>query len=345
MLDLDHLVDETLSDRIKGLWERSKAPKDRIDWKSAILELATCIADLKRRKPAYTKWFDSHGIVIKTQDRIALAGMGENPDLTKQVLDDETISAKSCQWLWKDHIKPKITTMSSTPNPFEDQDRGEEVNTWISSTRVKKAIARALKQPYGNDLWGLILTSLDSGILARSIDVLNGKGYKISLSLLIHRCDKSVEEAYNLTSVEHLQEIRDLVLPAVIESKSLVLKNPQQLGRIINKYRVSKNATPIQRSLKPGEEEIIMFGRTVWPTMNDLYSYSHTLHAVWQFERHRKVISSPVNIRFITRPFEHLAIEESISTLKSVIDLVHHLCGLMEENPTGICQAPPEPNF
>lgn len=88
---------------------QSTAEGGRQAWVNGVMGVAVALAMARSLLPsdiAFGAWFDTHAFDFNKNDRAALVGMGQNPDLARAVL--RNTGRFSCQLIWREEILPQL---------------------------------------------------------------------------------------------------------------------------------------------------------------------------------------------------------------------------------------------
>ena len=113
---------------------------------------------------------------------------------------------------------------------FAQAPRAEEIYELFQNKEARATVGHIWHGKYGQDIWNLIVTALDAGLLVE-----NDRAFSTaSLWLLFPSLPRTGK--YNLENPEHLVFIRDGVLPAMIACRDKILTNLEQAQEIIKEY-------------------------------------------------------------------------------------------------------------
>jgi len=113
---------------------------------------------------------------------------------------------------------------------FAQAPRAEEIYELFQNKEARATVGHIWHGKYGQDIWNLIVTALDAGLLVE-----NDRAFSTaSLWLLFPSLPRTGK--YNLENPDHLVFIRDDVLPAMIACRDKILTNLEQAQEIIKEY-------------------------------------------------------------------------------------------------------------
>ena len=247
----------------------------RAEWVNASLEIASCFAEARSRfnKMLFTEWLDKgkrRG--VSREDRLAFIGLGGDLNLAREVLEKTT--RNSYQYIWKEekhrfpakedvrqvtHIssvrkkkqarEPKPKKLSNNPpgrpwgerNPLFSLPRGEEINSTHINKNAVRGIDTLMKKYPDEGIWDMIVQCYDAGFLRDTSYYWNlGKnGIPLdvcSLKFLFPRAEGGFAARNKLDSERSLKHIREIIIPAALESRDEILSYPGNLESVVKKY-------------------------------------------------------------------------------------------------------------
>lgn len=242
------------------------------EWVEATLELASKLWIARQQHTSdksFGRWLVEEELDdLGSNDRAALIGIGQNPELSRRILEETERTSIRTIWLdlvqplvsqtcdskadstkapesntspdkndnstsgnQKKHEAPKVEV--STRSPLSGFKRADEVSAIYTNKYTRASIAKIVKERGGSDLWKLLLEALDSGLLEPTdIKLAN----HLSLKLLFPETSQSYAQRFNLAHAKDRQLVRTRILPAVLACRDLIQQNPDQLGQIVDEY-------------------------------------------------------------------------------------------------------------
>jgi hypothetical protein len=245
-------------------------------------------------------------------------------------------------------------------------ERVEEVFACYLSPPTHAVLHRLLRtEPEATrpGLWRLFLDALEHGFLVQNRIQLAYSGPNLRLLFVNSPRSKGAgapefAQRYRLDNTEHRTFIADVVMPAAIEKRDLIIEHPEQLERVVANYlrRIrSRRATEIAIAKMPrGEQEIVMFGDRLWPAgPQDNHDYFQARAAVWYFnEQNRRndresIANRAIFIRYSIKwlwEFNQIRGRDPLrGEWNTVFSLIHRIVAAMEKNPAAKCNYPGEP--
>jgi hypothetical protein len=245
--------------------------------------------------------------------------------------------------------------------------RGKQIASLFHVQKTRSLIGKICKgktNSSGYKILELIHLSIDAGLLTE-----NDFGFSTpSLCLLFPKCPKNYANRFDLTRTDHRKLIADTILPAMIACRDQLLTTPENIAAILADYEQRQRQETVaeklavQRekavaTLKAGECEIVMFGKTLWPRLDDLqgeYDYDQLRAAVWTFKdwntwnqqivADNGVNSRAIRIRLSTKwCSEYLIRHGRDNPVRKIILLIQLISRLMETAPEAECRWPPHP--
>jgi len=291
--------------------------RSRADWVNASLEIASCFAEARSRfnKTLFTEWLDKgKRRDISREDRLALIGLGGDPNLAREVLEKTT--RNSYQYIWKEekhrfpakedvrqvtHISsvrkkkqaraPKPKKQSNNPpgrpwsegHPFFSLPRGEEIN----STHINKNAVRgidALMNRYPDEgVWDMIVQCYDAGFLRDTSYYWNiGKGGipldVCSLKFLFPKAEGGYATKHKLDGKNSFKHIREVIIPAALENRDELLAYPGNLERIVKQWWRAKEGDAADDDLVVPQEKPKAKANPERPERREAHSVATTTH-------------------------------------------------------------------
>jgi hypothetical protein len=161
----------------------------------------------------------------------------------------------------------------SSRSGFFGRPRAEEVQALYNKpTRlvIAKAIRNASSTNEAKEIWGMILTAIDHGLVVEN----NIVPQELTLRVLFPQGLRGFCMRFNLTDRADRRQVREVILPAMIANRDELLANPQRLEEIVKTYRRAQNAPRMiaaapaasgPKHLPDAESEVTMYGRQYWP--------------------------------------------------------------------------------
>jgi len=215
--------------------------------------------------------------------------------------------------------------------------------------------------------WKLVLRAIDGELLPKPTDSATKKP---TMRLIFPYGSGAYCNNYDLTNAKDRAFIAS-ILPTMIELKDRLLAEPDRLQEILEQYRreherqahaavIEHRTQKAVAALPPGETEVIMFGKRMWPLVLGetvgTYDFKTLQVAVWKFTDlnrnlwlgEKNPVGRAIMIRNSTKWDRHFIGEmtkgtEVAAKIDRVYSLVHALCSLMEQNPDGECREPMTP--
>ena len=153
-------------------------------------------------------------------------------------------------------------------------------------------------------------------------------------------------------------------MPAAIVNREAILAEPDRIEEIIDDYRreqkeeVYKQVQTQQLAkavsqLPVTQQQVVVFGETLWPVVDSSYDYDQLRAAVWYFRnisgllsdgRDNSIGSIAIGIRqsikFLSEYATHRSDQKKMQTIFS---LVRNVTILWEQNPKAECKWPMYP--
>jgi hypothetical protein len=255
-------------------------------------------------------------------------------------------------------------------NSFYGRERADEVQAVYQKRITHTAISKVLRSRGGKELWNLILEAIDAGFLTETN---YNSSWEAGLSLRIlfpHDDAAGYCRKIDLSTLQAIKHVRDVVLPAMIAHRDFILADPSQIGKIMHRIeydareksieaRVTARLAQRRVPMAKHEYDVVIYGQVFWPNprpdVTD-YSYDQVRAACWYFHEHDQLFrmmypdsakSRAMQIRFSPRWFSQYADRELTSEprdkIKTVFRLIHAMTLALEENPTGASNRPPPP--
>jgi hypothetical protein len=266
------------------------------------------------------------------------------------------------------HVE-RLKAPVSDKSPFRKWPRADELTAIFQNPNTRSVIGKAINQSRkgGNDLWKLLLYALDADLL-KPTDT-SFQSATLNLRVLFPQGSRAYCNQFDLTKAQDRAKIREVVLPALIDSRDAFLQDPSQLEILVAAYvrrheseLLAKQAAARlarQVSAMPAhEEQIVMYGEQLWPRPdNELYGYKEVRSAIWAFldldlwidkTRDASPASRALMMRHIVGNFHSFARHElegaARAKIENVMGVISKLSRLMERNPQGECKFPSPPH-
>jgi hypothetical protein len=217
----------------------------------------------------------------------------------------------------------------------------------------------------GRKIWELILEAIDLGLVPINDACISTTCLRV---LVPGASSRGFCSQFNLLNPRDRMEIRDQLFPIMVARRERILAEPHRIGEIVTEYcnemhaKAKTEAQEKQRqeavaTLAPGQSELMMFGKTVWPRLDDrqgAYDYDQIRAAIWTFrdldnwnrqiEKDNGAGSRAIRIRLSTKWYGEYVIRNGRdSPMRAIFGLVHWMSRLMETNPDGQCKWPAYP--
>jgi hypothetical protein len=265
----------------------------------------------------------------------------------------------------------ELRTMSSHPakaavpsrSPFRGWARADEVTAIYLDGDTRTLIGKAIKRRGGREIWDLILKAIDEGFLTPTRASIS----KMGLRSIFPSVRQNYSSRFNLTNPKDRAEIHNTVFPAAIASREALAGGMENLESIVSDYRAKRRAAEhadiAAKQLEKGltemaadEQEIIMFGKRLWPSPPEspFYGYRELRSAIWFFCDLDKFIASgqdiesrAITIRLLVGHLHNFSSHElegvARDRIENLVSVVHTLSRLFAKSPEGECKFPPLP--
>jgi hypothetical protein len=175
---------------------------------------------------------------------------------------------------------------------------------------------------------------------------------------------------FNLTNPKHLKHVDEILLPKMIECRDELLVDPARIEEILKGYDERKRRTETESAervrresalanLRPGEREVVMYGRQLWPRILPMeYNYDELTAAVAFFDEAQSMAEFVGNGSPETRAVKVRALimwqkqlnnrlphSEAQAVWRRFLMLVGELTRALEQNPNGPCIKPLRPDI
>ena len=242
--------------------------------------------------------------------------------------------------------------------------RAAAITTVFRNKDAHCRIAKVVKdQP---EIWELMLAALDGGVLVANHRIVGQ--HQASLRMLFPDAPLRLAQQIDLRKEADRSFVRDLLLPAMIADRKVLLKNPDRLGTLMHRCgrqhvatrRKERHEEAAQQALAwmpSTEREVIMFGERLWPRTHDRYGsydFEQLTTAVWTFREFETALcvghrdqpqTRGILIRHSTKFLSEYCsrMGGAANGMRMVLRLVHLLTTLMERNPVAECRPMPAP--
>jgi hypothetical protein len=242
--------------------------------------------------------------------------------------------------------------------------RGEELASVFRSEKARTMLGNFPKQRGGKYILSLVLEALDAGLIPPN----DLQPHQPTLSLLFPLAPIGFVRSYRLDNPKLRPQIRKM-LDTMIACRPKLLAEPHRIREILADYEAeqkakiraevdSKRRNDAIAQLVSGQQELIMFGTTVWPRLDDKqgpYDYDQIRAAIWTFRDQlawNKITNdnSPgsigIRIRLSMKWYnEYLMRVDPLreSPCRRVFNLVFWLSKLYEAAPDAECKWPAYP--
>jgi hypothetical protein len=242
--------------------------------------------------------------------------------------------------------------------------RADELASLFQNKKTRHMIARIWQSRGGKQIWELIISALDAGLITpnkRDIE-------KPNLALLFPSVPPIVARGYDLSNQMERTRVRELLLPTMIACRDKLFAEPDRFREIISEHEkdqrgqqqaitVAKKRAVAVAAMPPLEQELVMFGQTVWPRLDinqGEYTYDQVRAAIWTFrdfeawnqmakedtESHARRIRN--SLRYLG---EYLLRTDRENPMARIYNLMSWFSHLMEKNPKAECKWPMYPHI
>jgi hypothetical protein len=248
-------------------------------------------------------------------------------------------------------------------SPLHDVPRVKEVYAIFSQANTRGTLNALKGKRAFAPIWQLILTALDAGMLQPTHTKITEPNLRFLFPLGSGRyCGK-----FDLTDTKTREHVRDIMLPAMIACRDNLLAAPERMREILNEYERGRSTQQQQaviaekrsvavKSLPVTEQELMMFGQTVWPRLGinqGEYTYDQVRAAIWTFRDYESwnqmatedTGSHALRIRNSLRYLgEYLQRTDRNNPMAKIFSLILWFSHLMEKSPNGECKWPMYPH-
>jgi hypothetical protein len=269
----------------------------------------------------------------------------------------------------KSEESPALKQPSETPKPitsktgFFEAPRAQEIAAKFVDKDGRSALSKIWKDRYGKQIWELITIALDGGLLVEN----SRTNITPTLSLLFPPAPTNYARRFDLTKPPQRKHVKDQILPAMIACRDKLLAQPHLMREIMAEYEkgqimrqrevvVEKKRAVAVAAMPPVEQELMMFGQTVWPRLGinqGEYTYDQVRAAIWTFRDYESwnqmakedTGSHALRIRNSLRYLgEYLQRTDRNNPMAKIFSLILWFSHLMEKNPNGDCKWPMYPH-
>lgn len=248
---------------------------------------------------------------------------------------------------------------------YSNAPRAEELAALFDNKDGRGVLAKIWCGPGGKKVWKLLLTAVDAGLLISNSNTSDIPNLRVLFPLMPSR---GYASQFNLLDFRQCERVRDVILPAMIACRDKLFANPEHTQQIVAAYLqeqrgqqqqavvAEKRAVAVQR-LPVAEQELVMFGQTVWPRIDNgqgEYDYDQVRAAIWTFRDYEawnqiakeEVGSFALRIRNSLRYLrEYMYRTDRNNPMNKIFALVIWFSHLMEKNPTAECKWPHYPHI
>jgi hypothetical protein len=255
-------------------------------------------------------------------------------------------------------------TSISRRSPFYGLPRADEVAAIYLAKETRVDLGKLIKARGGKEVWSLVLAFIDAGFLTPTKLAFT----KASLRILFPPADRAYCKRHDLTIARQREHVRDHILPAMIACRDKLLAAPERIGEILAEHENAQRAdqraaahsvrrATAVKALPSIEQELVMFGQTVWPRLDNSqgeYDYDQVRAAVWTFRDYEawnvlaqeNTKSHAMRIRNSLRYFgEYVDRTDRNNPVRKIISLMLWFSYLMEKHPGAECKWPMYPHI
>jgi hypothetical protein len=337
---------------------------------------------------------------IEKNDRAALLNIGEHDDFAARYIRTTVLTSPQTIWAAIRELMPSyydsnstsgenstpksppaITNApksdkprepkqpSKTPKPitsktgFYEAPRAQEIAAKFTNKEARVDLSRIWKDRNGKQIWELIATALDGGLLVETART----NIAPTLQLLFPLAPTGYARRFDLTKLPQRKQVKDQILPAMIACRDKLLAEPDRMREIMAEYEqeritqqrevvVEQRRSTAVAAMPPTEQELMMFGQTVWPRLDIRqgdYDYDQVRAAIWTFRDYESwnqmakedTGSHALRIRNSLRYLgEYLQRTDRNNPTAKIFSLIIWFSRLMEKNPKGECKWPMYPH-
>ena len=205
--------------------------------------------------------------------------------------------------------------MIRSSSPFYGRPRADEVYSNFLDKDARHVVGKAISARGGADIYDMILKSLDVGFLHPNRSCLR----KPNLRMLFSLGSRAFCQRFDLTKTKERVKVRDEIFPAMLANWEAILAARDSLEKILDedtrrlaqkarKEADEKRFAHAREKMGPGEDEIIMYGQTFWPVIDNrigVYDYATLCLAIWHFQDQLRWLSMSRRLPSHHAPAEH----------------------------------------
>lgn len=191
----------------------------------------------------------------------------------------------------KSEVQFKPARQLTSRSGFYDAPRAQEIAALFQGAH--NVLSRVWRERAGKQIWKLLTTALDAGLITEN----NHAFGEPTLRLLFPLAPNGFSRRFNLSNLKQRLRVENSVLPAMIACRDELMAEPENIERIIMRYEsehrakqravvVAEKRSVAVAALRSVEQELMMFGQTVWPridTSRGEYDYDQVRAAIWTF--------------------------------------------------------------
>ena len=257
---------------------------------------------------------------------------------------------------------PKLTSRS----PLLHIPRGEELTAVFLGKKTRTMLGKLYHQHGGKQIITLVLEALDAGLIGPN----HLESHEPTLMLLFPSAPVGFARQFRLDNYKQRKQIHEL-LAKMKACRDQLLAQPERMREILAEYDAAQNAkakieidnnrrNEALARLPSAEQELVMFGRMVWPRVDNLqgeYDYDQIRAAIWTFrdldnwnrqiETDNRVGSRAIRIRLTCKWLNEYLIRHDPrreNPMRRILGLIQWLSKLMELAPEAECKWPPYPS-
>lgn len=248
---------------------------------------------------------------------------------------------------------------------FSGAPRAEEIAKIFQNKKTRTTLGQMFKQRGGKQAWDMLLEALDAGLLVVNNNTLN----QPTMALLFPASPpRGYTAQFNLLDPRNREQVRDVILPAMIACRDRLLADPDRIRDIVNEHvsaqrtkqreivLTEKRAVAV-KSLPMAEQELVMFGQPVWPRLDNSqgeYNYDQVRAAIWTFRDYEdwNVLAKEDKQSFAMRIrnsqrylCEYIQRTDRNNHMSKIYSLIAWFSFLMQKNPDGECKWPMYPHI
>jgi hypothetical protein len=288
----------------------------------------------------------------------------ESPHASAPAAKNDEPETKSCKSQGQDEASSKLTGRSA----LSRLPRADEIAKMFTHEKTRTTLGQLVNQRGGLQSWKLILEAYDNGLITKTERVID---HLTAVLLFPSAPPRQWGLEYKLDNSKHRKQIKETLLPAMIACRDNLHAEPARIREILAEYEAKQRAkaqtehaekhrTQAVSKLPSSEQELIIFGRTVWPRLDNLqgeYNYDQVRAAIWTFRdldswnkltTDNSVGSRGLRIRLTCKWInEYLMRNDSRreNPVRRILGLIQWFSKLMEQAPEAECKWPPYPSI